>query len=126
MVLIVNLYFTFLYFRELQEKEQKKSNFNAGLEELRVAQELWKENHRKEIEAENDRIAKFIVEREKKMDEQKRLNIEKKQSSSKFSDRMCAELLENEVSPESFNSSLELANCMRKRRQVSVNRGPVR
>lgn len=82
----------------MEEKLTKRKQLASDLNEIKRARKLWREYEQREIEEENKRIAKYIQERDAKLEkEQAEANARKLQTNG-LVDKMCAELEEIEVS----------------------------
>lgn len=77
---------------------RKRKHLREELDELRRSQDRWREQQRRQIEEENDRILRYLEEQEYKTNEHRRAEHEKRRIESALQERMCAELEEIEVS----------------------------
>lgn len=84
-------------FREMREKLRKRKYLQEELDALRRSQHQWKENQRRQIEEENQRILCYLHEQEQKAQKYREAEREKRRIEMELQEKMCTALEEIEV-----------------------------
>lgn len=85
------------YFREMQEKLRKTECLREDIMRLIEEQNEWKEQQKRIAAEENEKIAKYIIEREEYAKRMKDVDRDKMLAKLKQQQKMCLELDEIEV-----------------------------
>lgn len=99
---------TLLIFREIQEKIRKTECLREDIMRLIKEQEEWKEQQKRIAAEENEKIARYMADREERAKQIKKMDREKLLTKLEQQEKMCSELDEMEVNHLHFNYDFQL------------------
>lgn len=91
-LVIHNYFFLLIFHREIQEKIRKIEYSRDDIMRLIKEQEEWKENQKRIAVEENEKISRYIADREEHAKRMKEVDHEKMLAKFKQQEKMCSEL----------------------------------